>query len=147
MSSRPYIAYGSNLNKSQMQYRCHGARPLGTAQLNDHELVFRRGYLTVEPRQDAYVPVAVWLTSDTDEKSLDMYEGFPRFYVKKDFLLQVTLPDGASEERLCYCYIMREGYPLKAPTQQYINTCRKGYLDFGLDVRVLEKAYEDSLRR
>ena len=145
MPNRPYIAYGSNLNKLQLKSRCPGATPLGTSVLQDYGLVFRRGFLTVEPRKGRFVPVAVWLTTPEDENSLDIYEGCPDFYVKTEFALPVLLPDGSQEEHLCYAYIMREQFPVKAPSESYINICRKGYLDFGLDVRALEKARDEAL--
>ena len=33
MPQRLYLAYGSNLNLAQMQYRCPGAKVAGTAEL------------------------------------------------------------------------------------------------------------------
>ena len=50
MSRKEYFAYGSNLNFDQMAYRCPEATVVGTAKLDDYELAFRRGYLTILPR-------------------------------------------------------------------------------------------------
>ena len=36
---RYYIAYGSNLNVSQMKYRCTTAKIVGTAIIKDYELL------------------------------------------------------------------------------------------------------------
>ena len=51
MAKHYYIAYGSNLNTEQMEFRCPTARPLGTAILRDRRLSFRGSktgaYLTV----------------------------------------------------------------------------------------------------
>ena len=38
---RYYLAYGSNLNRKQMQMRCPGAKPIGTALLEGYELLFK----------------------------------------------------------------------------------------------------------
>ena len=38
---RYYLAYGSNLNMEQMHYRCPGAVPLGTAELEGYRLLFK----------------------------------------------------------------------------------------------------------
>ena len=36
-----------------MAYRCPEATAVGTAKLNGYELAFRRGYLTILPKEDA----------------------------------------------------------------------------------------------
>ena len=55
MSRKEYFAYGSNLNFDQMGYRCPEATVVGIAKLNGYELAFRRGYLTILPKEDASV--------------------------------------------------------------------------------------------
>ena len=61
---RYYLAYGSNLYTPQMRYRCPSARLMGTAVIENYKLMFKKSktgsYLTVEPKQGAEVPVAVW---------------------------------------------------------------------------------------
>ena len=55
-----YLAYGSNLNLTQMFHRCPHARVIGHTSLSDMRLVFRGSktgsYLTVEPDEAASVP-------------------------------------------------------------------------------------------
>ena len=87
-----YLAYGSNLNKYQMNFRCPDAVPAGSCVLNNWELVFRRGVLTIEPCPGGIVPLGIWKISENDEKSLDRYEGFPSFYYKKTLRLPVLSP-------------------------------------------------------
>ena len=93
-TKRYYIAYGSNLNVTQMMHRCPDARIIGITHLKDWTLLFRGSktgsYLTIEPKRGEYVPVAVWEVSERDELALDRYEGFPHFYYKKDFEVDVT---------------------------------------------------------
>ena len=59
-----YLAYGSNLNVKQMQFRCPDAVVAGTAVIPDYELLFKGSltgaYLTIEPKQGSMVPVGVW---------------------------------------------------------------------------------------
>ena len=47
-----YLAYGSNLNIPQMQYRCPEARIVGTAVIEGYRLLFNGSktgsYLTIE---------------------------------------------------------------------------------------------------
>lgn len=90
---RYYIAYGSNLNIRQMRIRCPHARVIGTAVINDYELLFKGSrtgaYLTIEPKEGGEVPVAVWEVTESDEAALDRYEGYPVFYYKKEMELDI----------------------------------------------------------
>ena len=83
MSRNEYFAYGSNLNFEQMAYRCPEATVVGTAKLDDYELAFRRGYLTILPKEGASVEGLIWSITDHDESQLDCYEGYPTFYDKE----------------------------------------------------------------
>ena len=144
---RYYIAYGSNLNAAQMVRRCPGAKPIGTAELEHNTLYFRGSgsgyYLTIEPKIGSRVPVAVWEVTAEDEKALDRYEGYPRFYYKHDFDLAVTLLDSRTTKELrCFAYIMTEGRDVGLPTPYYMETCIQGYRDFGFDTRILKRTVE-----
>lgn len=121
-----YLAYGSNLNLDQMRNRCPGAVPVGVSSIPDYQLVFRRGFLTIEPKKGSYVPVGIWKISEANEKALDRYEGFPRFYIKKEFPVSV---DG--EEAVGMAYIMTDGHPIQRPSGYYLRTVDRGYSDFG----------------
>ena len=144
---RYYIAYGSNLNVAQMVRRCPGAKPIGTAELEHNTLYFRGSgsgyYLTIEPKIGNRVPVAIWEVTAEDEKALDRYEGYPRFYYKHDFDLAVTLLDSRTTKELrCFAYIMTDGRDVGLPTPYYMETCIQGYRDFGFDTRILKRTVE-----
>ena len=85
---RHYLTYGSNLYIPQMRYRCPSARLMGTAVIENYKLMFKKSktgsYLTVEPKQGAEVPVAVWQLTTEGERSLDRYEGYP-IIIKRNF--------------------------------------------------------------
>lgn len=152
MQKRYYIAYGSNLNISQMRMRCPHARVIGTSVIPDYELLFKGSmtgsYLTIEPKEGSSVPVAVWETTDDDEARLDRYEGFPAFYYKAEMTLPIKgIRTGKIRERKVYVYIMHEDRPIGLPTCRYVSTCLEGYRNFGFDEDVLYKAIEDSRRR
>ena len=127
-----YVAYGSNLNKHQMSYRCPNAVPFTTGILENYELLFKGSktgsYATVEPCQGASVPVALWTINESDERALDRYEGFPTFYYKKD----VTVKTAKGIHR-AMVYIMHEDRPLGIPSEHYVNVCLEGYDDFDLN--------------
>lgn len=147
MKKRYYLAYGSNLNMSQMKYRCPNAKPVGTAVIPNHVLTFRGSgsgfYLTVEPKIGSKVPVGVWEVTAADELALDRYEGYPRFYFKSDINLEVTpLQGGTATMKKAFYYFMNEDCKLGLPSLIYVETCLQGYKDFGFDKRILRRTLE-----
>ncbi|MDO4306960.1 MAG: gamma-glutamylcyclotransferase family protein [Eubacteriales bacterium] len=152
MEKRYYIAYGSNLNISQMRMRCPGARIIGTSEIKDYQLLFKGSktgsYLTIEPKEGSSVPVAVWSVTAEDEAALDRYEGFPAFYYKKEMELPIKgIKSGKVRIRNTFVYIMHEDRPLGLPSNYYLAICLQGYRSFGFDKKVLAQAYADSDRR
>ena len=137
-----YLAYGSNLNKEQMAYRCPGAEPIGAALIHDYELAFRRGFLTIEPKDGSSVPVGIWRISDDNEKALDRYEGYPKFYRKEYFSIPFWMPNDNGGNERCLVYIMNDGFPLQVPSDSYFYTVLIGYRDFDLDRSAVIAAYE-----
>ena len=132
-----YLAYGSNLNKEQMAYRCPGAIPVGTMMLEGYELLFRApGVLTIEEKAEGKVPIGIWKVNERHEKALDRYEGYPRVYHKKEVEI--------SNERKAFVYIMNEGRQLCGTSLNYYDICRRGYKDFGLDEKYLKEALKRS---
>ena len=84
------------------------------------------------------VPVAVWEVTADDEKRLDAYEGYPNFYYKKN--MKITLAETGKIIN-AFVYIMHENRPIGIPSIPYMQTCIRGYDDFGFDRRVLIDAY------
>ena len=141
-----YIAYGSNMVEEQMAYRCPNARLIGMGQLPNHRLEFYL-HATVERSRahGASVPVAVWEIDDEDEKNLDHYEGFPKYYTKHK--RKVVMDDGSQIEGMVY--IMNMIRPL-IPHASYYNGIRDAYLKLGIGSeikRVLEPALNRSIKR
>lgn len=138
-----YVAYGSNMNIEQMKYRCPDAKVIGTGIIPHYMLMFRgRAESAVATIQkDVYaekdknvgVPVVVWEISPRDERSLDIYEGYPRLYVKKN--INVLMSSGETLEAMVY--IMNSGYKSGLPSENYFNTILEGYFDNELDVEYL----------
>ena len=146
---RYYLAYGSNLNIAQMQHRCPDAHVAGTAELPGWRLMYKGSgsgnSLTIERAEGYTVPVAVWAVSESDERSLDHYEGFPTFYYKKE--LTVTLHEtesGRTREVSAFVYIMHEDRKLGLPRADYVGRCTVGYKAFGFDTALLDEAYQYS---
>jgi len=134
-----YIAYGSNINLQQMSYRCPSAKRFGTAILNDYELQFKQ-VATIVPRENSEVPVLLWELNQKDEKALDKYEGYPNFYRKEYFEVEIK---GETFEAMVY--VMNGNRPLMEPCHSYYFGIEKGYHDNGLDTKYLEQALEDAV--
>ena len=95
---------------------------------------------TVEPRKGKSVPVLVWAITEADERSLDIYEGWPHLYRKVNVPIAV---DG--KQRTAMMYVMTDGHELGEPSPGYYGTIAHGYKDFGFDLAVLEQAVKDSI--
>lgn len=135
---RIYLAYGSNLNLSQMEQRCPTAKKLGTTELTGFDLKFRGGYksavATVEPGNGS-VPALLWSISPKDEAALDRYEGWPRLYRKES--VNVKLNGKAVNAMV---YVMNEGHELGSPSVSYFSTILEGYRTAGFDPYFLADA-------
>ena len=149
MCKRFYLAYGSNLNIPQMQRRCPTAKIVGVAEIKDYELLFKGSktgsYLTIEPQKGATVPVAVWEVGESDEHNLDIYEGYPKFYYKREVKIRYKgINTGRSRTVKAFIYIMHEERKLGVPTGRYLRTCLDGYDSFGFDYDYIFTAYQKS---
>ncbi len=143
-----YIAYGSNLNKKEMNYRCPGAEVAFIGKVKDYELVFNY-YADIRPKKGSEVPVAVWRINKSQEKLLDNYEGYPTLYRKE--YIPVMKEDGTTETALVYVMNSKKQTP---PSKDYIYRCAQGYKDCGLNVKFFidrvnnaYKIFNDSLKK
>lgn len=151
MNKRYYVAYGSNLNVEQMLTRCPSARVIGTSEIPDYQLMFKGSqsgsYLTIEPMQGSSVPVAVWEVSASDERALDHYEGWPRFYYKKEMELPIKgITSGKVRMRRVFAYIMHEDRHFGIPSRYYMETCLEGYATFHFDEAKLYEALDFTMK-
>ena len=152
MADRYYLAYGSNLSVEQMKVRTPDAVIVGTGMLEGWRLLFRQ-FATIRKCRGYSVPVLVWKISEQDERSLDRYEGFPKFYRKKDLTLRVTSLAGEDlGEMTAMVYIMtktatdaRGINPL--PSKYYYSVLKAGYETFGFDGNILNEAVREALER
>ena len=145
-----YLAYGSNLNVRQMKLRCPTARVVGIAEIKDYELLFKGSktgsYLTIEPKEGGIVPVAVWEVQEQDVRLLDRYEGWPRFYYKKDMEIRYKgIRTGRHRTVTAFVYIMHEDREIGIPSNRYISTCIEGYNDFEFNLNILFDAVDRSI--
>ena len=139
--TRYYIAYGSNLSLRQMAARCPDAKVVGKAILLDWKLVFKV-HATIEPAEGYYVPVLIWAISEADERNLDHYEGFPKYYIKQDIPVTAHSLDGKHHKRITgMAYIMTDiRTELTPPVASYYATIYEGYDRFGFEKQILRDA-------
>ena len=111
--SKFYLAYGSNLDMDRMGRRCPYAVPVGVTEICGYRLLFKKSktgsYATIEQDANESVPAVVWKLSEYDERLLDRYEGFPRYYYKKQFQLPVWNMSGnrMKKPKTCMAPILR----------------------------------------
>ena len=132
-----YVAYGSNLNKEQMEFRCPGAKPIGKFILKDYKLEFRV-VANIIKCEGAEVPIGLWEITDECEKALDRYEGYPKLYRKEYVEIEVGK---VKEKALVYVMNYRGIAP---PSMSYYYTIKQGYNDFKIDLKALRKALKES---
>ena len=122
-----YFAFGSNLNQKQMKRRCKDSRYIGCYSLKNYKLVFRNyyyggGVADIQKNKNSTVLGAIYEISKKDEKALDVYEDFPKTYIKKYFKLL--------GKKVMFYYM-----PIKSaqtpPSKRYLNLIIRGYKDCG----------------
>lgn len=140
-----YVAYGSNMNLEQMSHRCPKAKVLEKGILKDYKLTFRgryKGVANIESCNDKSVPIVLWEITEECERALDLYEGYPNLYIKKE--VEVTVND---EVKTAMVYIMANEYTdmVAVPTEYYFRVIVRGYSDNGIDLKPLQIAYSECL--
>ena len=139
-----YVAYGSNMNLKQMDYRCPNSYAVCNGKLKGFKLVFNvhADVIRTDDENDL-VPVVVWNIADSDWARLDAYEGYPLYYVKQ--IGNVILDNGKSERAIVYTMTKnRKG--ICRPTKAYFECIEEGYMENGIDTEYLYDALEYSFK-
>jgi len=128
-----YFAYGSNLNRKQMQERCLDSKPKFIATLHNYKLVFvgwsrqrRGGVASIRISRGEKVLGAIYEVSEECLRRLDRYEGsdYHRLNVK------VNNEEGEPVEAVTYINV-RQTEETK-PSPEYLSVIQQGYRDWGL---------------
>ncbi len=122
-----YFAFGSNLNQKQMKRRCRDSKYIGCYSLKNYKLVFRNYFLgggvaDVQKKKNSSVLGAIYKISKKDERELDIYEDFPKTYIKKYFRLL--------GKKVMFYYMPKKTKHV-LPSKRYLNLIIKGYKDCG----------------
>jgi gamma-glutamylcyclotransferase (GGCT)/AIG2-like uncharacterized protein YtfP len=133
-----YFAYGSNMNKEQMAWRCPDVKPVGKVNLPGWRLVFRR-VADIEPAsENDFVPGVVYDITPKCESALDSYEGYPSLYRKEHFVVNRT---GYWEAEDVMFYKMNSD-GIAMPSHYYFESIEAGYKAWGIDPSPLNAALE-----
>lgn len=140
-----YGAYGSNMNLEQMSDRCPKAMVVGTGIVEGYKLTFRgiyKGVANIEPCKGREVPIVLWKITQDCERALDLYEGYPRLYIKEEVEIKVK-----GKAKIAMVYVMTSEYTnmAAAPTEYYFNVIARGYCDNRIDLKSLQVAYSECL--
>lgn len=124
-----------------MAARCPSARVYAKGVLNNWELVYRgtkrNSHATIERKSGSIVPVLVWEIQPIDEYRLDIYEGYPSYYFKKNIMVDIN-----GRKKKAMVYIMDEQQLPGQPSVSYVETIRQGYTDNNMDMTIFEKSLE-----
>ena len=88
------------------------------------------GVANIVKKKGSKVPGGIWEISESDEKELDIYEGYPTLYTKDYFKLN-------NEEVLFY--IIKRNYVFKRPAREYVDIIHQGYKDCDLESEYLKR--------
>lgn len=114
-----YFAYGSNMDREQMQSRCPGSRVIGVGQLAHYMLAFTRwsrswnsGTADILPERGKQVYGVLFDLTVEDLKRLDKIADYPNSYLRQDVSVEI---EGEKLPALTYI-AMRQGvfFPSKA---------------------------------
>lgn len=128
-----------------MKFRCADATIWATGWLRNWKLVYRRSgsgsYASIIRSKGDSVPIVLWSISPEDEKNLDRYEGYPKFYIKQNVFVET-----ARGRKKGMVYIMNKYAVPGIPSDYYIDTIEEGYKDNGLDLAYLDESLYDNCR-
>lgn len=128
-----YFAYGTNLNRKQMQQRLPQSQPRFIATLPNYKLVFvgwtrqlRGGVPTIKQSRGDKVLGAIYRISEHDLRLLDKYEGYPTNYDR--MRVRVFNEDGEAVDAVTY---FKPGQLKESePAKDCLTLIQQGYRDW-----------------
>ena len=130
-----YFAYGSNLNKKQMQERCPDSKPLFTAVLPNYKLIFvgwsrqwKGAVASIKTSRGDRVRGAVYEISEQCLRKLDRFEGYPQNYNR----LKVIVFGEDDEAIEAITYIKAGQIEEGQPSKEYLAVIQQGLRDWRL---------------
>ena len=115
-----YFAYGTNLNKKIFLKRFKNAKLIEKYTLKNYEVVFRTKYIIpdLQRKIKSKVQGLIYKIDKNIEKKLDIYEEYPRLYIKKYFKYK--------EKKIMFYYLKKKTLILR-PRGYYFKIMKDGY--------------------
>ena len=155
VSSMPYFGYGSNLDEDDWVRFCakkgfdsSGMVEIGVAFLTGYEMKFhyfssgRNGGAADVVRSDSNseVPGALFMLNDEAWRAMDIKEGYPNYYERKQVTVRTLEGDIDAITYTVVADKIREDY--QQPTSEYEALIRNGLLRRDLPTTALDKALQ-----
>ena len=123
-----YFSYGSNLSSENLKSLNLNLKKIRNYLLKDYQLVFREPYgdPDIEEKKGNFVNGVLYFINSRDEKVLDVYEEYPKYYLKK----YNTNPN-------FMFYQMKDKTKPTKPNQNILTHILHGYKEHGFDTRFL----------
>lgn len=134
-----YFAYGMNCHPREMARRCPDSVYLGRARAPGYRLDFNLHCdITADGASEVYG--ALWSITDACLANLDLLEGYPDYYVRKQILVW---PEHEDQSRIATTYEMvPENKVALAPNTSYWSMVSDAYEQLGLPDRQLTEALD-----
>ena len=115
-----YFAYGTNLNKKIFLKKFKNAKLFKKYTLKNFKIVFRTKYIIPDIQKKKYSKVQglIYKIDKNIEKKLDIYEDYPRLYIKKYFRYK--------NKKIMFYYMKKKTSPVK-PRGYYFKVMKNGY--------------------
>jgi gamma-glutamylcyclotransferase (GGCT)/AIG2-like uncharacterized protein YtfP len=138
MKTKYYFAYGCNTNTNEMHARCPNAVLMGTARLEGYKFEFAN-HATIKRSNPDVTEGTIWKITEACEQSLDMLEGYPKYYSKLSVVIRQH-----NEYAPAMVYIMNpELYKAEKPTTGYFITLAEGYAENNIPLSQLTDAADE----
>lgn len=138
-----YFAYGMNTNLKEMALRCPDAECVGQVVLNDHKFVFRL-HADIEPSQGDSIVGVLWRITPKCEQALDMLEGFPYYYDKKEVVVETFTDENINgmTHFIAMTYYMVDQSRESMPSKSYYDCLIEGYNSNNISTQQINQAIE-----
>lgn len=140
-----YLAYGSNLDKAQMDSRCPDNKVVDKGLVTGWKLCFEKrntsknSYATIKEDNNSQLPVVLFEISESDKQKLDEKEGVPNCYK----IEHININLNGKEYKNVLTYIQNTNATSCKPLEEYLKKIQRGYEQHGLDVKYLKEALKN----
>jgi len=120
-----YFGYGSNMGDAQMKQRCPQSEKIGVGRLSGYRwIISTRGYANVVESPEDEVEGVLFALSQSDENSMDEYEGVAIGSYRK-----ADLPVWQGENKVVALVYLDPIAAEGTPTKEYIHRINYGLAD------------------